>query len=1076
MKSKNNIIPDIDQLSLENKELKTRVEKLQLELNQVRYEQNGEQQQGEVDKYRFIAENTTDVIWMLNPFTGRFTYMSPSVITLRGYSPEEVMSIPVDQTVLPEHRERLANGIQNMVTAFLNNGAESKITINELDQPCKDGSIIHTEITASCIYNQKGQIEIIGVTRNITERKLAENALLEARTILETTLASTEEVVFITDKEGKIIEFNDAFVTFHKFRNKEDCSQNLTDYPALFDVFSGTGVQLPLEQWPVSRAMRGETGKNEEFKILRKDMGETFFGNYSFAPILDKDGIIVGSVTTALDITERKKVEEAIIRRNAILSAEHETSVDGILVIDENQNIISYNTRFIEIMNVPKEIIDLGIDEPLLEHVTRQVVNPEKFVKRIQLLYENRDDISHEEIILKNGKVFERYSSPMYGTDNRYYGRVWYFHEITNRIKQEALITEANRKLSRAQRIAHIGSWEEYLPTGALTWSEEMFNVMGISKDTPLNHSNVVAVLPPEELSRYSTAIDRAINHNEPYSMDYHILRPDGSSRYIHDEGEILRDGNGVPEWMVGATQDITAQKVSQEILLQSERKYRNLFETMALGVLYRDSEGKIISANSSACKILGLTIEQMTGKEPLAPGWHAVDEEGGKIEFSDFPGMTVLKTKLRQTLVMGCYHPENKRYTWVNVTAAPDFQPGNDSTFQVFSTFDDITQLKESHAELNRINQHLEELVQERTNEILALSKIQKAILDSVPDIFFRIDKNGMFLSCHTRDTLHFNPEKFVNRKLTDVLPENIASLTLLAIEMALITHDTHSFEYDMILEGVIHNFEDRILAISDNEVLSIVRDVSEQKILEKNLIKTLEQEKELNDLKSRFVSMASHEFRTPLATILLTGENLLNYWLKMDKEKINSKLSAIIEQVEHLTDIVTNVMQVSKIQEGKLNFEPRKMDLVSLCSNVIRGFNSNTELNPKILFKSEFDKLELFIDNLLIQQALNNLVSNAVKYSPGNQKVHVRLSKENEEIILSVEDKGIGIPEVDQKQLFQPFYRATNVEQIQGNGLGLNIVRETIRMHGGEITFKSQEGKGTVFTIHFPAELLVK
>ena len=254
---------------------------------------------------------------------------------------------------------------------------------------------------------------------------------------------------------------------------------------------------------------------------------------------------------------------------------------------------------------------------------------------------------------------------------------------------------------------------------------------------------------------------------------------------------------------------------------------------------------------------------------------------------------------------------------------------------------------------------------------------------------------------------------------------------------------------------------------------VIGTHSDITSAKQIEETLRLAISKEKELNELKSRFVSMASHEFRTPLATILMMGDSLLAYWKRLDEDQINAKLTNIKDQVQHLTKVVTDVMQVSKIQEGKLIFNPQMIDFTELCRNVIRDFNLDKLLKEKVQFECEYESLIIALDSTLMVQVLNNLISNAIKYSMPNPVVSVKLYEQNSEILLSIKDNGIGIPEVDQKYLFQPFYRAGNAKKINGNGLGLNIVKESVRLHNGEITFESILGEGATFMVHLPKNI---
>jgi len=249
---------------------------------------------------------------------------------------------------------------------------------------------------------------------------------------------------------------------------------------------------------------------------------------------------------------------------------------------------------------------------------------------------------------------------------------------------------------------------------------------------------------------------------------------------------------------------------------------------------------------------------------------------------------------------------------------------------------------------------------------------------------------------------------------------------------------------------------------------VIGTHTDITQRKILEETLKKGIEKERELNDLKSRFVSIASHEFRTPLASILIISESLIAYWKKMEEIQIVERLDKIKDQILHLSNIVNDVLQISKIQEGKTEINPEYIDIVSLCKQVINSFNSTNQSQNTIRFEFSPGEHILLLDERLMKQVMSNLISNAIKYTLENPIIKIRLEKTVSETVISVSDNGIGIPVEEQKHLFAPFFRASNTRLIQGNGLGLNIVRESVRLQGGEVTFESTPEKGSTFFIH--------
>ncbi|WP_295622937.1 PAS domain S-box protein [uncultured Lamprocystis sp.] len=193
------------------------------------------------------------------------------------------------------------------------------------------------------IFDAAGQsLRMIGVVMEITDRKLAEEKLRANAATLETALASMSDAVFISDTEGRLIHFNDAFVTFHKFRHKDDCLQTLAEYPVLLDVFSGDGELASPEQWVLPRALRGESATSVECRLRRKDTGETWVGSYSFAPIRNQNGVIFGAVVTARDITELKRAEVVLRRYQQIV----ETTEEILLFIDCDRCLQMVNPAF----------------------------------------------------------------------------------------------------------------------------------------------------------------------------------------------------------------------------------------------------------------------------------------------------------------------------------------------------------------------------------------------------------------------------------------------------------------------------------------------------------------------------------------------------------------------------------------------------------------------------------------------------------------------------------------------------------------------------------------------------------
>ena len=227
--------------------------------------------------------------------------------------------------------------------------------------------------------------------------------------------------------------------------------------------------------------------------------------------------------------------------------------------------------------------------------------------------------------------------------------------------------------------------------------------------------------------------------------------------RYFHKSGSIIwgllsvslvHDHEGKPLHFISQIQDITERKQAEETTRESEKKFRTLYETMAQGVVYQDGTGAIIHANPAAERILGLNLSQMQGRSSVDPRWHSVHEDGSPFPGNTHPAITALSTGKEISEVMGVFNPLDEKYHWIIVNAIPGFRNGDDKPDQVFTTFEDITELKNAFNQINKAKEVLEFKVEERTRELMQINNFQKAILDNAPFAIFTLDTNGIYQS----------------------------------------------------------------------------------------------------------------------------------------------------------------------------------------------------------------------------------------------------------------------------------------------------------------------------------------
>lgn len=251
--------------------------------------------------------------------------------------------------------------------------------------------------------------------------------------------------------------------------------------------------------------------------------------------------------------------------------------------------------------------------------------------------------------------------------------------------------------------------------------------------------------------------------------------------------------------------------------------------------------------------------------------------------------------------------------------------------------------------------------------------------------------------------------------------------------------------------------------------------RKAAEQALLQAQdeLKKSLEKERDLNELKSRFVSMASHEFRTPLSTILSSVALISRYQEKDQQPQRDKHIERIKSSVQNLTGILNDFLSLSKLEEGKVLCQPETFVMQDFCGEVLDEVKSLLKNGQQLSHHSPAEAMEVFLDKRHLKNILFNLLSNAIKYSEEDKIIECTLESSGDAVLIRVKDEGIGIPKEDQPYLFTRFFRAHNAINIQGTGLGLNIVKRYVEMMQGKISYQSSLGKGSIFLVQLPSRM---
>lgn len=380
----------------------------------------------------------------------------------------------------------------------------------------------------------------------------------------------------------------------------------------------------------------------------------------------------------------------------------------------------------------------------------------------------------------------------------------------------------------------------------------------------------------------------------------------------------------------------------------------------------------------------------------------------------------------------------------------------------------------------LQKLNLELEERVSARTRDLAhsneELRKSQNLyriiagnfpngiimVFDPELNVIFADGKELIRLGLSKADLQGHHLSRSVNGPLLNEIQEQLKPV---------FKGNERSFEvqfrgYDYLLRGV--PLRDRKEEVE--RVLVVANNVTEQKKAAEEVKRALEQERVLNNLKSRFVSMASHEFRTPLSTIMSSVTLIHRYKDKKYEDKREKHIDRIKSSVRNLNNILNDLLSLGKLEEGKVHVHPERFNLYTFTQEIVDEHLLVAKKGQKINFSCKCEQQEVVLDKHILKNVFHNLISNAIKYSPENKTISIEIVVDEKKVHIDIIDEGMGIPEEEQKHLFERFFRAHNVTNIQGTGLGLNIVKEYVHLMGGEISFTSKLNEGTTFNILLP------
>jgi PAS domain S-box-containing protein len=462
-------------------------------------------------------------------------------------------------------------------------------------------------LTSARLFPENGILE--GSLLDITERKQTEESLRTSRAELDAALASMTDAVFISDAEGQFINFNEAFATFHKFKSKAECAKTLTDYPAFLDVFKANGELAPLEQWAVSRALRGETGTNVEYSLRRKDTGDTWVGSYSFAPIRDRDGVIVGSVVVARDITESKRAAQALLTSESRYRELVQNANSAILRWRRDGSILFFNEYAQTLFGyAAEEAIGRNVNMLLPETestggdltglVTDMLEYPERFVNQV-----------NENICRDGRRVWMNWTNkPILDEFGKVSEILAVGNDITEHKRTEAQLVERHATLnaileSSATPVFSLDRFYRYTSFNS-AHASVMKALYGA--EIEIGQSMLDYQVVPEDREGSRKNLDRALLGEHVVESAY-SGEPGPARRYFEVAHNPICGTSGEVIGVSVFASDVTERKQAEQVLLTTFRRFQIILSSLFGGILVVDDNDRVEFVNQAFCELFDL-------------------------------------------------------------------------------------------------------------------------------------------------------------------------------------------------------------------------------------------------------------------------------------------------------------------------------------------------------------------------------------------------------------------------------------------------------------------------------------
>ena len=849
-------------------------------------------------------------------------------------------------------------------------------------------------------------------------------------------------------------------------------------------------------------------------------------------PLRDGDGDVTGCVGTAIDFTHRLGSGEEITRRQrrpqpqrpplinpardlrdspeelrrsvSLLTATFEASADGLLVVDADGNIVSYNQRFLRLWQVPPQVA-LRPDD-VRAYVLDQIDEPSEVLRVIRKLSGQPENESFDYVRTKDGRVFERYSSPQ-RPGAAFVGRVWSFRDVTAQKMMEESLRENAARLELAVQAAHVGLWDWDLRTDRVYFSTEWKRQIGYADHEIGNsiqewHERV----HPSDRHRILQTVEAFLAKPWPnYSLEFRMRHKDGSYRWILTQASLVHDAAGAPIRMLGSHVDITDRKREEEARQSADRRRSAILESVSDAFVALDHGRRYTYVNRRAGEMFGRKPEDLIGTHI----WTAFPEGMG----ADFQRAYEKSVVERIPIQLEEYYPpwgrwyENRIYpsddgVAIYFTEVTDRKRGEmliEGQKNVLETIALGAPLQDTLDALVRL---IEAQSTDMLGSILLLEPdgvhLRHGSAPSLPEAYMRaIDGAPIGESAGSCGTAAYRGELVITENIerdplwTDyrqvALAHGLRACWSTAIfddqrrvigTFALyVRRPARPSDADLrLMQIATHTASIAICRKREDEEVRRLNAELEARVVERTrrLEAAMREAQSADLLKSAFLATMSHELRTPLNSIIgFTGVLMRGLAGPVNEEQLK-QLGMARESSHRLLALINDVLDISKIEAGQIEVLKTPLDIRASIELVLRSVTPHAQKKGLSLTAIiGQDVGTILTDRRRVEQILLNLLSNGVKFTERGEvclECHVR------ETVLetSVRDTGIGIKSEDMHRLFKPFQQLETGlgRRHEGTGLGLSICENLTRLLGGAIRAESTWGAGSTFTFTLPLD----